>query len=338
MRKDLDNERYAGEPMTSVDIVVPCYRYGGFLRDCVGSIRRQGIDNLRILIIDNASNDDSAEVAKQLASEDRRIEVVVRNKNLGPNASYNEGIDWAAGDYMMIVDADDLVADGCIAPAVSFLEHHPEVAFAYGTELQAEFAAGVVRYAGGAEIDVSWATMTGSQFIARTCNYPANTVANTSVIVRTAAQKKAGHYNPRLPHSDDLEMWLRLANVGAVASTSKVHGIRRIHSRQLTQAFARDAAALDYVARLAAFDSFFERAAVVDGARLRGVARRSLSSRAYWSALSHVYRGNYRDAWDLMRFALGRCPRMLLLPPLDWLFRMPNSAGRLRAVLSGNQG
>ena len=130
--------------MTSVDVVVPCYQYGSFLRDCVGSIQRQDIDNLRILIIDNASSDDSAEVAKQLASEDRRIEVVVRKKNLGPNASYNEGIDWAVGDYMMIVDADDLVANGCIAPAVSFLEHRPEVAFAYGTELQAEFAAGVV--------------------------------------------------------------------------------------------------------------------------------------------------------------------------------------------------
>lgn len=321
--------------MTSVDVVVPCYQYGSFLSDCVASIQRQGIENLRILIVDNASSDNSVEVANRLASEDKRIEVVARKKNLGPNASYNEGIDWAAGDYMVIVDADDLIADGCVTSAVAFLERHPNVAFAYGIELQGEFAAGVFPSISHAASRAPWTVVPGLQFIERTCSYPFNTVANSSVIVRTAAQKAVGHYNPRLPHSDDLEMWLRLAHVGDIASTKAVHSIRRIHPRQLTQVYARKAAALDYVARLAAFDSFFARDGLADTLRLRRLARRSLSSRAYWSALSHAYRRRYNDAWDLFRFAGRHCPNMLVLPPLDWLFRMPGSGERLRAILSG---
>lgn len=327
-----------GIPGSSLDVVVPCYQYGAFLRDCVRSIQQQGIDKLRILIIDNASTDDSVEVAQELASGDARIEIFARKKNLGPNASYNEGIDWAAADYMMIVDADDLVAGNCLASAMAMLDSHPEVVFAYGQELQSEFAAGEVPFPGNPSGVASWDFVTGAQYISRTCGYPVNTIANTSVVVRTAAQKAAGHYDPRLPHSDDLEMWLRLANLGSVAATSAVHGIRRIHPRQLTQGYARNAAALDYDARLQAFQSFFNKAQLADGDRLGALARRSLASRAYWSALSHVYRGSYRDSYDLMRFVSRNSPGMLLMPPVDWLFRMPDSAARFRAVVSGAGG
>jgi glycosyltransferase involved in cell wall biosynthesis len=323
------------DAMVSIDIVVPCYQYGVFLADCVASIQRQGIEQLRILIIDNASSDDSVEVANRLASADRRIEVFARRKNLGPTASYNEGIDWARSDYMMIVDADDLVAAGCLASGVAFLERHRNISFAHGVELQQEFEAGVVPPVPCAVQANSWAITSGKQFIERTCRYPVNTVANSSVIVRTAAQKMAGYYNPRLPHSDDLEMWLRLARLGDVGSSSAVHGIRRIHSRQLTQGYARDAAALDYVARLAAFNSFFERPGVADAARLRRISRRSLSAKAYWSALSHAYRRRYRDARELLSFVWGQCPSMVVLPPIDWLLRIPGLFQRLQVVLSG---
>ena len=52
--------------MATVDIVVPCYRYGHFLEECVGSILNQSLDDVRILIIDDASPDDSAAAAKAL--------------------------------------------------------------------------------------------------------------------------------------------------------------------------------------------------------------------------------------------------------------------------------
>ena len=50
--------------MAKVDIVVPCYNYGRFLEACVESILRQSITDIRVLIIDDASSDDSLLVAK----------------------------------------------------------------------------------------------------------------------------------------------------------------------------------------------------------------------------------------------------------------------------------
>ena len=52
--------------MPSVDIVVPCYQHGRFLRDCVESVLSQDVE-LRVIIIDNASTDDSVSIAQDLA-------------------------------------------------------------------------------------------------------------------------------------------------------------------------------------------------------------------------------------------------------------------------------
>ena len=69
--------------MSSVDIAIPCYQYGRYLRDCVASVLSQDIDDLRILIIDNASTDNSVAIARQLAEEDARVSLLARSQNSG---------------------------------------------------------------------------------------------------------------------------------------------------------------------------------------------------------------------------------------------------------------
>src|SRR5687768_3126879 len=120
--------------MSSVDVVIPCYQYARFLRECVGSVLTQDVACSRVLIIDNASSDGSDEIARQLAGEDSRIEVVVHRHNVGATASYNEGIDWASAEYLVLLDADDLLAPGCLARALPFMKAHRNVSFTYGIE------------------------------------------------------------------------------------------------------------------------------------------------------------------------------------------------------------
>ena len=66
--------------MASLDVIIPCYNYGHFLRACIDSLRAQYVDDLRILIIDDASTDNSAETAQKLAREDPQISVVVHSR------------------------------------------------------------------------------------------------------------------------------------------------------------------------------------------------------------------------------------------------------------------
>ena len=117
--------------MSSVCVAIPCYNYGRFLAEAVSSVLddQDGLD-VRVLIIDDASTDDSADVARQIAAERPRVELLVHAANRGHLATYNEGLDWADGDYTIVLSADDRLTPGSLRRAVDLLDAHPEVGFA----------------------------------------------------------------------------------------------------------------------------------------------------------------------------------------------------------------
>ena len=104
--------------MTSVSVVIPCYNYGHFLGDAISSALddQPGID-VRVLVIDDASPDGSAEVARQIAAGDPRVDVAVHRVNSGHIATYNEGLlEWADGDYTVLAFRRRQADPGCAAP------------------------------------------------------------------------------------------------------------------------------------------------------------------------------------------------------------------------------
>ena len=123
--------------MTSVSVIIPCYKYGHFLEEAVTSVLddQEGVD-VRVLIIDDASSDDSADVARKIAARDPRVEVIVHTANKGNIATYNEGLlEWADGDYCVLLSADDRLTPGALRRARDLLDAHPGVGFVYGHSL-----------------------------------------------------------------------------------------------------------------------------------------------------------------------------------------------------------
>lgn len=305
--------------MSGIDVLVPSYQYGQFLRDAVTSILKQGIDNLRVLIIDNASTDNSAEVARKLAAEDCRVEVRVHPSNLGHTASINEGIDWAAQEYFLMFCADDVMAPGSLARAVSLMDQHPNVAFAIGAEV--EWSTGDIF----PEIDqgltcAQWRISPGLQFIAERCSRPASFVALGTMVVRTSAQKKAGYYRAELKYTMDVEMMLRLACLGDVGETSAVQGIRRLHGSNLTDYYVKSPSA-DFAYRQASFENFFEQegSVIPEAGRLRRRVKRNLAGRAYWLGIRQLCRGDGHGGLDFLKYACRVNPANAVFPPIDYL-------------------
>src|SRR5256885_7498232 len=104
--------------MTQVDVVVPCYNYAGFLRQCVESVLSQEGVDVRVLIIDDCSKDATPEVGAALAAQDARVEFRRHAVNHGHIATYNEGLlDWAAGEFSLLLSADDVLIPGAFARA-----------------------------------------------------------------------------------------------------------------------------------------------------------------------------------------------------------------------------
>jgi cellulose synthase/poly-beta-1,6-N-acetylglucosamine synthase-like glycosyltransferase len=75
--------------LPSVTVVIPCYRYGMFLEEAVGAVLGQDGVDPRVIIVDDASPDDSASVAHALAAADSRVTVVVHETNKGHIQTYN---------------------------------------------------------------------------------------------------------------------------------------------------------------------------------------------------------------------------------------------------------
>lgn len=307
-----------------VDIAVPCYNYGRFLPDCVASVLDQGIEDVRLIIIDNASSDDSLHIARGLAARDSRIAVSSHGSNLGPHASFNEGVDWAAAEYFMILCADDLLTPGSLPGMVGILDRYPAAAFAYGQDIEWHFQASRPENKRPPS-EAGWCVRDGHAFIQERCRYPERLVSYGTILVRTAAQKAAGHYRPELPHADDFEMLLRLACLGKVADTQAVVGIRRIHAENRSRQYV-EARTGSMVERLDAFESFFRREGrgLLDADRLLRLARSSLSGQAYWRGIKDLVRGR-RSAFDLLRLSLRLDPSVAFVPPLEYLPRMERS-------------
>jgi len=115
-----------------VSVIVPCYNYAAYVADALRSVLAQDYENFELIVIDDGSRDESAEVIEQVlqahrqSSKVKRIEFV-RQENQGVSAALNTGLALASGVFVATFDADDVMPAGRLALQAAYLEGHPEV-------------------------------------------------------------------------------------------------------------------------------------------------------------------------------------------------------------------
>lgn len=92
-----------------ISIIVPVYNAENYIEDCVNSILHQSFSDWELLLIDNGSEDNSLELCKKLANEEKRICVLHQEANGGVSAARNLGMARAKGNWITFIDADDWV-------------------------------------------------------------------------------------------------------------------------------------------------------------------------------------------------------------------------------------
>ncbi len=102
-----------------VSIVIPTYNGAAFLRECVQSALAQTERDIEILIVDDASSDNTARVAETIARRDPRVRVVINERNLGLVGNWNNAIRHARGDWVKFLFQDDLLAPSCVERLVA---------------------------------------------------------------------------------------------------------------------------------------------------------------------------------------------------------------------------
>lgn len=203
--------RGAAADGATVSVVVPCFNYGRFLPEAVGSALGQAGVRVRVVVVDDASTDDSREVARRLAAADPRVTLLAHATNRGPVRTFNDGLARATGEFLVRLDADDLLTPGSLARSVAVARAFPSVGLVYGHPLHFTADRPPAR-----ERVRSWTVWPGRQWLWDRCEDGYNVITSPEVLMRRSVVDAVGGQRP-LAHAHDMEMWLRLAAFSDVA-------------------------------------------------------------------------------------------------------------------------
>jgi hypothetical protein len=295
-------------------VIIPCYNYGRFLPDSISSaLEQQGVEP-EVIVVDDASTDDSAAVAQEYAARDPRVSVIRHRENAGHVVAFNDGLAAATGDYIVRLDADDLLAPGALERAVAVFEAYPSVGLVYGHPLHFRTPAPPQARTAPAR----WRVWSGADWIAERCRVGVNCITTPEAVVRASVMKEIGGLDTRLRFAQDMEMWLRVA---AVSDVARIMGpdqaLHRDHSASMSETSGAGRL-LDLEERRMVFQVLFSGpgSALPRSAELERTVRRTLAAEALEQAF-HAYdrgRAGSEDVPGLVRFGRETFPGAELLP------------------------
>lgn len=105
-----------------VSIITPSYNSSLFIEDCIASVQKQTYSNWEMLIVDDASQDNSVEVIESISNKDSRVKLVVLNNNNGAANARNIALEKAKGKYIAFLDSDDLWKVNKLERQISFMK------------------------------------------------------------------------------------------------------------------------------------------------------------------------------------------------------------------------
>lgn len=111
--------------MPLVSVIMAAFRAGPHIDEALSSVRNQTHPDIEIIVVDDASPDDTAARVAEHAANDSRIVLLQLPENRGQCAALNHGLARARGHYVKFFDADDLMSANCIADQLASLRDHP---------------------------------------------------------------------------------------------------------------------------------------------------------------------------------------------------------------------
>ena len=215
-----------------ISIIVPVYNAENYISETVRSVREQTYENWELILVENGSKDNSAQLIQNLSKEDERINCIILGKNTGAAVARNEGLKTAEGRYIAFLDADDLWKKEKLEHELAFMKAH-NASFVFT----------------GYEFGDETAQPTGKiVHVPETLNHK-QAMKNTTIFTSTVMfdTDKIGKKNLEMPQikSEDTALWWKILRDGTLAygldenlvlyrrpakslSSNKIEALRRI--------------------------------------------------------------------------------------------------------------
>lgn len=133
----------ADRPSPTVSIILPTYNRAALLPPVITSILDQDFADFELVIFDDGSTDNTADVVREIQERDARLRYVSLPKNRGLGYARDAGLHYAAGSYVALADSDDLWLPGRLRIQIEILENYPEIEILFGDFLDIDHVRGI---------------------------------------------------------------------------------------------------------------------------------------------------------------------------------------------------
>lgn len=207
-----------------ISVIMSCFNSEKWLNSSIPSVLNQTFPDFEFIIVNDGSIDDTSKIIHEFSEIDSRI-IIIDKENTGVADSRNKGINIARGKWIAIIDADDLCNKNRLELQLKLSKKNPEIVF-IGSNL--------------VKIDIN-----GIPF--KTVNFPTShsellrnltTIrkfpAHSSAFYLTSAVHTIGGFCTRINRAEDRDLWLRLSEIGELASVPDVLVQLREHPEQIS--------------------------------------------------------------------------------------------------------
>lgn len=209
-----------------VSIILPVYNGAKYLRESIDSVIAQTYTNWELLIVDDCSTDETAEISKEYIKKDSRIKYYLNEVNLRLPRNLNKGFSLAQGDYLTWTSDDNNFRPTALEKMVNVLESDKEAQFAY--------ASCRIIDDNGKEIEYIMVNDNGKNSIVG-----GNPVGACFLYTRKVYET-VGDYNHELILVEDFDYWQRIFMRFKVVAITEILYNYRMHSGNLTNTMRKD--------------------------------------------------------------------------------------------------
>jgi glycosyltransferase involved in cell wall biosynthesis len=204
-----------------VSIVIPCFNQAHFLKEAIESVIRQTYRSFEIIVVNDGSTDETSQVAKSFESV-----ILIEQNNQGLSTSRNNGLKKCNGEFLVFLDADDVILPNALEIGVEALKEHPNCVFVSGL-CQLVDETGKPRWTiqPTAYSDDYYESLLRSNFIWSPSN----------VMYRSELFRRISAFNDKLNPVADYELYLRITREFAVFHHSQIVTNYRQHQSSMSQ-------------------------------------------------------------------------------------------------------
>ena len=209
-----------------VSVIMAVHNAERWLAEAIESVLNQSFTDFEFLIHNDGSSDGSLEILQNYMTQDNRI-MVSTSDNQGPSAARNTAIDKACGEFLAIMDADDVCLPDRFEKQLAYLDANPDCVVIGGCETTMDEKR---RPIFDLRVPLTHEEIDGNNLRGIT------SIRHPTVMMRRAIVLKCGNYDVSYRAAQDHDLWLRIAEIGHLANLPDILIRYRIHDKSISGA------------------------------------------------------------------------------------------------------